>query len=220
MPTYKTYSRIVVFNVPTMEQNFKEFVVEIREQGDDTTLVTKISGGTRDLKDIWWMNPVKFDHTVKGTVYEHRTYVRNINNYVSPVTVWVTETAGDTAYGSASWTNTLTATSHSIIVAFDHTDKPNDFDRVEIYVKTSTGLTDPNSNWDADFTLNAPLGEYHWSAQREVTKYFYIRAYDKSGNYSSLVEIGSSSIIRIDWNADMDATPPDSATVSGALEDA
>ena len=220
MPTYKTYSPIVVFNVPTLEQNFKEFVVEIREENDDTTLVTKTSGGEQDLKGIWWMIPVLFEHTIKGTVYEHRTKVRDIHGNISSDKGWVMETAGDTSYGSASWTNTLTADSKGIIVSINHTNKPIDFKRIQIYVKSSSGLTDPNAAWDKDYELESPVFEWEYSGQREVTKYFYCRAFDDSGNYSALVEIGSASIPRINWSADMDVTPPDNSVGSGAMEDA
>ena len=219
MPIYKTYSPIIVFNVPTLEQNFKEFVVEIREENDDTTLVTKTSGGVQDLKGTWWMNPVLFEHTVKGVVYEHRTFVRDTNGNISSDKGWVTETAGDTSFGSTDWTGTaLSTTAHSIVVAITLVSPPIDFDRIEIYVKTSSGLTDPNASWDNDYKLDSPTFEYYWSAQREVTKYIYCRAFDQSGNFSALNEIGSAQIPRIDWKNDLDNVAPDNSSISGNLE--
>lgn len=219
MPTYTTYTPIIVMNVSTLEQNFKEFVVEIREEDNHDAFVSKVSEG-EFVNGAWEMRSVVFEHTVKGTVYEHRVSVRDIRGTLSVATDWATETAGDTSYGSASWTNTLTADSKGIVVSIDHTNKPIDFSRVQIYVQSSAGLTDPDASWDKDYELNSPIFRWQYSGVREVTKYFYCRAFDNSGNFSALEEIGSALIPRISWSADMDNTPPDSTVGSGAMESA
>ena len=120
-------------NVQTLEQDFAEFVVEIREENDNMTLVTKTTGAEPKF-GTWWMIPILFTHTIKGTVYEHRTMVRDIHGNKSPVTDWVSETAGDTTPPAAPASFTLDSTIATAKCSFSYT-KPTDFGKFEWIVK-------------------------------------------------------------------------------------
>ena len=92
-PTTK-YNPITIHSVETLSQEFKDFVVEIREKGNNSTLIRKTASGIKDGL-IWRMQPLIFDHTEKGKEYEIRIYVQDIDGNKSPYTDWVSKIAGE-----------------------------------------------------------------------------------------------------------------------------
>jgi len=92
-----------------------------------------------------------------------------------------------------SWTGGTPA--NGIIANIDHVD------------------TTQSSEWEADERKEKAIFNYMWTGDRFVTKYFYVRAYDQSGNPSSLSSPVRGSI-NIILPGDMDTTPPDGTTVT------
>ena len=88
------FSPIIIHNVETLSQDFKDFIVEKREKGNNATLVQKTASGIKN-KLKWKMVPLVFNHTKTGIKYEIRVCVQDLDGNKSGFTEWVTITAGE-----------------------------------------------------------------------------------------------------------------------------
>ena len=87
------FSPIIVANVETMSEGFKDFIVEIRKKKDKTNTVLKTASGIKTGL-LWKMVPLVFEHTLAGIEYEIRICVQDINGNKSQYSKWVSKIAG------------------------------------------------------------------------------------------------------------------------------
>ena len=87
------FSPIVIANVETMSQDFKNFIVEIRRKDDKISSTLRTASGIKTGL-YWKMEPLVFEHTITGIEYEIRICVQNINGEKSQYSEWVRKIAG------------------------------------------------------------------------------------------------------------------------------
>ena len=90
----RKFSPIIISNVETMSENFKDFIVEIREKGNNSSVVCKTASGIK--KGFKWkMVPLVLEHTKTGLEYEIRVCVQDLNGNKSSYTKWISKKAGE-----------------------------------------------------------------------------------------------------------------------------
>ena len=220
------YSPLVISGLFSFEQDLSKFVIQVRKKGTGLLLADVEVGATR--AGLQWRNdPYVFKDSIKDTVYQIRTAVRDYNGTVSAFSNWVNETAGDNSFGSGhGWTIdefTTTPRSTCIDLTVILTAPPIDFDRTELYVRTEAGTTGHES-WEPVFIKTELSFEYPWVGERSVNRWFYAKAFDASGNPSAIVFLGTAAQlasgvqITLVGDADFDTTPPTASNVSAGLE--
>ena len=211
------YAPLVVQGIKTFDQDFRKFLVQIRLKGTTQLLVNVEIGGHKNGL-TWVSDPYIFPEAVKDSIYQIRTATKDNESNTSVYSSWVNETAGDASFGSGhSWTNSLTSRSTCIDVSIQLNTPPKDFERIEIYVRDASGTTG-HTSWIPDFVRMHELSfEYPWVGTRGVTKYFYAKAFDKSGNPSEIDSVGNG-VITVVLPGDMDPDPPTLSTVSASLD--
>jgi len=206
------YAPMVISGLVTSEQKFKVFRLQIRRLDNKEIVVDVECGGKRMLNGAWIIVPYIFNEAIKDVSYEHRVAVINTVGSIGEWSEWIPRVAGDNEYGEALWNNSKEETDHSIIVHCEHTNPPIDLDRIEVYEKDSSSIID-NHIWEADAIYYKPQFTHIWAGERsEDNKYFFMRAYDKSGNMSALSEPVYGKI-RVILPGDMDEDPPDSTAI-------
>jgi len=210
------YAPLVIQGIETFDQDFRKFLIQIRLKGTTLLLVdVEVGGHKKGLK--WISDPYIFPEAIKDSVYQIRSATKDNEGNTSVFSAWVDETAGDATFGSGhSWTNSLSSKSTSIVVTVLLSDPPQDFERIEVYVRDASGTTG-NANWVPDFVMTELSFDYPWVGTRGATKYFYAKAFDKSGNASAIDYIGSGAITVV-LPGDMDPDPPTLSTVTASLD--
>jgi hypothetical protein len=196
------------------------FIIQIRKKGT-TTLLADVEVGAVKRGLQWSSLPYIFEESIKTFTYQVRTATKDINGNASVFSNWVNETAGDNSFGTAhSWTtpvaSSISSLSTSLLIGIELNVPPIDFQRIEIYVR-STQTTAGHPSWEPDIIRTETSFDYPWVGTRNSTRYVYAKAFDKSGNESAIVEIGSGSIVSI-LPGDMDEDPPTLSTVTVSLE--
>ena len=87
------YGSIVIQGLESLEQNFKEFVVQLRRKG--TKEIREQSGAGIREWGKWRSVPIIFGQCIKDTWYEFRSAVRNTKETPLEFTVWKQIRAGD-----------------------------------------------------------------------------------------------------------------------------
>lgn len=210
------YAPLVVQGIKTFDQDFRKFLIQIRLKGTIPLLVDVEIGGHKNGL-TWVSDPFIFPEAVKDNVYQIRTATKDNEGNTSAFSSWVNETAGDASFGSGhSWTNSLTSKSTCIDVSIQLNTPPQDFERIEVYVRDASG-TIGHTSWIPDFVMYELSFEYPWVGTRGATKYFYAKAFDKSGNVSAIDYVGSGAITVV-LPGDMDPDPPTLSTVTASLD--
>ena len=221
------HSPLVISGLFSFEQDISKFIIQIRKKGTSLLLADVEVGAVK--AGLQWRNePYVFPESIKDTAYQVRTAVKNFNGNISAFSDWVNETAGDNSFGSGhSWEQvetTIVPRSTCIDISITLTDPPLDFQRTELYVRTGDS-TSGYESWEPD-AIRAELSfAYPWVGERQVARWFFVRAFDASGNSSALWAVGTATQksegvkITLVGDNDFDTTPPESSTVTAALED-
>lgn len=219
MPVTRTvFSPLVVDKITSQDQDLIAFMIQIKKKGTNNLLVDYQAGALKNGIG-WVIDPYTFDDAIKGQIYQLRFATKNSQGKISPFSKWINKTAGDISFGTGyTWNNAVSARSTCIDLSITLNDAPSDFERIEIYARTVSGTTG-HLDWEPVFELDAVSFDYPWVGERLSDRWFYIKAFDTSGNYSSIVEIGSGPYqIAIVLPGDQDITPPEDSTVTATLD--
>ncbi|HDQ15943.1 MAG TPA: hypothetical protein ENN45_02680 [Bacteroidetes bacterium] len=204
------YAPIIIQKLFSPAQKFKNFRIQIRKKGTTEILIDSVIGGKKYRNGSWYSVPFLFDSAIKDQVYQFRVKVE-VEGGESAWSRWYNKIAGDNTFGATTWNNSIIATDHSLIVTIELQTVPDDFDFIEIYERDNDSVVGSDS-WEFDARYFKASFVHMWTGSRNDTKYFFARAYDKSGNPSELsTPVGGN--INIILPGDMDTTPPDNTMV-------
>ncbi|MFA7709473.1 MAG: hypothetical protein WCY30_00035 [Candidatus Neomarinimicrobiota bacterium] len=211
--TSTIYAPLVVSGIITKSTNFKEFRIQIKYTANSNIIKDVRCEGVHLKDGSYIIVPYTYSAAIKGRSYEFRVSVIGLDGSESTFSRWIEQTAGDNEFGAISWDNSIEATDHSLIVTVNLVDSPPDFQRIEVYERDSDEDYDAG-DWHPDYVYTKTSFQHPWVGKRfdeegdPIVKYFFFRAYDRSGNPSELSEPQSGSI-NIILPGDMDTIPPD-----------
>ena len=194
-PSILIYSPIVVQGVRSFEQDFAQFILQVRKKSDHSIAWEKYGAGRR-VGLIWQLEPLLFNETVKDNVYQVRAATSDSQGNVSAFSSWVDETAGDSTgppnpvLSSANRTVNFSTVRQQLSTYA----VPDDFKEFQWYWSRSASSPD-GSEISARTTqpeITIPIeGEYS-----DLSDYLYLwcRALDQSGNFNPSGWVSTSII--------------------------
>lgn len=190
--------------------DIRMFLIEMQEKGEPTTktihriMPDRVFGGYR--------MPAVSLSGLKGRKHEGRLLIMNNQGKREVIYNWTTRTSQkvDTLPKIEAL---LKTGPYAITVNIKVTDSPPDFDRIEVFVlkRQKDKLSEP-------IVFRTSVIVWDWRGWKGQKAYFFAKAYNKEGNSTPLISLGSTSISRKVKKSQIDKIPPGSTRGKGIME--